>query len=100
MMPDEPTTGSAPPPERFISRRTQIAGAGSGATAMALGGLAALTHGGSIVLHPGEGFFLPQGTVHLRQNAGTEPTVIMVATLFAADQPDLVWTKEQGTPTP
>ena len=24
----------------------------------------------------------------------------MVATLFAADQPDLVWTKEQGTPTP
>ena len=24
----------------------------------------------------------------------------MVATLFAADQPDLVWTNEQGTPTP
>jgi quercetin dioxygenase-like cupin family protein len=52
------------------------------------------------VLHPGEGFFFPQGTVHLLHNAGTEPTVIMVATLFAADQPDLVWTNEQGTPTP
>lgn len=45
MMPDEPTTSSAPPPERFISRRTLIAGAGAGATAMAVGGLAALTRG-------------------------------------------------------
>jgi len=26
--------------------------------------------------------------------------VIVVATLFAADRPDLVWTNEQGTPTP
>ena len=56
--------------------------------------------GASIVLHAGEGFFFPQGTVHLLHNAGTEPAVIMVATLFAADQPDLVWTNEQGTPTP
>jgi quercetin dioxygenase-like cupin family protein len=60
----------------------------------------AVDPGSSIVLHPGEGFFFPQGTVHLLHNAGTEPTVIMVATLFAADQPDLVWTNEQGTPTP
>ena len=56
--------------------------------------------GVSVVLHPGDGFFFPQGTVHLLHNAGTEPTVIVVATLFAADQPDLVWTNEQGTPTP
>ena len=56
--------------------------------------------GSSIVLHPGEGFFFPQGTVHQLHNAGTEPTVIVVATLFAVDQPDLVWTNEQGTPTP
>ena len=56
--------------------------------------------GSTFVLHPGEGFFFPQGTVHLLHNAGTEPAVIMVATLFAADQPDLVWTNEQGTPTP
>jgi quercetin dioxygenase-like cupin family protein len=56
--------------------------------------------GSSIVLHPGEGFFFPQGTVHQLHNAGTDPAVIMVATLFAADQPDLVWTNEQGTPTP
>jgi quercetin dioxygenase-like cupin family protein len=56
--------------------------------------------GSSIVLHVGEGFFFPQGTVHLLHNAGTEPAVIMVATLFAADQPDLVWTNDQGTPTP
>jgi quercetin dioxygenase-like cupin family protein len=61
---------------------------------------AAVEPGSSIVLHPGEGFFFPQGTVHLLHNAGTEPAVIMVATLFAADQPDLVWTNEQGTPTP
>ncbi len=61
---------------------------------------AAIDPGSSIVLHPGEGFFFPQGTVHLLHNAGTEPAVIVVATLFAADQPDLVWTNEQGTPTP
>lgn len=59
-----------------------------------------LEPGASIVLHVGDGFFFPQGTVHLLHNAGTEPAVIMVATLFAADQPDLVWTDEQGTPTP
>src|SRR3954469_11114 len=47
MMPDEPTTGSAPPPGRLISRRTLTAGAGAGATAMAFGGLAALTRGDS-----------------------------------------------------
>ncbi len=47
MMPDEPTTASAPAPERFISRRTLITGAGAGATVLALGGLASLTHGGS-----------------------------------------------------
>ncbi len=47
MMPDEPTTGSAPTAERFISRRTLIAGAGAGATVMAFGGLAALTRGDS-----------------------------------------------------
>ncbi len=56
--------------------------------------------GASIVLHAGEGFFFPQGTVHQLHNAGTEPAVITVATLFAADQPDLVWTNEQGTPIP
>ena len=56
--------------------------------------------GASIVLHVGDGFFFPQGTVHLLHNAGSEPAVIMVATLFAADQPDLVWTDGQGTPTP
>ena len=61
---------------------------------------AAVEPGSSIVLHPGEGFFFPQGTVHLLHNAGTEPAVIMVATLFATDQPDTVWTNEQGTPTP
>ena len=47
MMPDEPTTASAPTAERFISRRTLIAGAGAGATVMAFGGLAALTRGDS-----------------------------------------------------
>jgi quercetin dioxygenase-like cupin family protein len=61
---------------------------------------AAVEPGASIVLHAGDGFFFPQGTVHLLHNAGTEPAVIMVATLFAADQPDLVWTNELGTPTP
>jgi quercetin dioxygenase-like cupin family protein len=61
---------------------------------------AAVDPGSSIVLHPGEGFFFPQGTVHLLHNAGTEPAVIVVATLFAADQPDTIWTNEQGTPTP
>lgn len=60
---------------------------------------AAIDPGSSIVLSPGEGFFFPQGTVHLLHNAGTEPAVILVATLFAADRPDLVWTNEQGTPT-
>jgi quercetin dioxygenase-like cupin family protein len=60
---------------------------------------AAIDPGASIVLHPREGFFFPHGMVHLLHNAGTEPTVIVVATLFAADQPDLVWTNEQGTPT-
>jgi quercetin dioxygenase-like cupin family protein len=56
--------------------------------------------GTTIVLHSGEGFFFPQGTVHRLLNAGTEPAVIVVATLFAADQPDVVWTNEEGTPTP
>lgn len=56
--------------------------------------------GSPVVLQAGDGFFFPQGTVHLLHNAGTEPAVIMVATLFAADQPDLVWADEQGTPTP
>ena len=56
--------------------------------------------GASIVLHVGDGFFFPQGTVHLLHNAGTEPAVIMVATLFAVDQPDLVWTNDEGTPIP
>lgn len=60
----------------------------------------AIEPGTTIVLHPGEGFFFPQGIVHRLLNTGTEPTVIVVATLFAADQPDLVWTNEQGTPTP
>jgi quercetin dioxygenase-like cupin family protein len=60
----------------------------------------AVEPGASIVLHAGDGFFFPQGTVHLLHNAGTEPAVIMVATLFAADQPDLVWTNERGTPIP
>ncbi len=60
----------------------------------------AIDPGASVVLHPGEGFFFSQGTVHLLHNAGTEPAVIVVATLFAADQADLVWTDEQGTPTP
>jgi quercetin dioxygenase-like cupin family protein len=60
----------------------------------------AVDPGASIVLHVGDGFFFPQGTVHLLHNAGTEPAVIMVATLFSADQPDLVWTNDQGTPTP
>ena len=59
-----------------------------------------LEPGASIVLQAGDGFFFPQGTVHRLHNAGAEPAVIMVATLFAADQPDLVWTDEQGTPTP
>lgn len=61
---------------------------------------APLEPGASTVLHAGEGFFFPQGTAHLLHNAGTEPAVIMVATLFATDQPDMVWTNEQGTPTP
>src|SRR5690242_4279956 len=61
---------------------------------------AAVEPGASVVLHPGEGFFFPHGTVHRLHNAGTEPAVIMVATLFAAGQPDLIWTNEQGTPTP
>ena len=60
----------------------------------------AIDPGVSVVLHPGDSFFFPQGTVHRLHNAGTDPTVIVVATLFAADQPDLVWTNEQGTPTP
>jgi quercetin dioxygenase-like cupin family protein len=59
-----------------------------------------LEPGASIVLQAGEGFFFPQGTVHRLDNAGTEPAVILVATLFAADQPDLVWTDAQGTPIP
>lgn len=59
-----------------------------------------LEPGSSVVLHAGESFFFPQGTVHLLHNPGTKQAVIMVATLFAADQPDLVWTNEQGTPTP
>jgi quercetin dioxygenase-like cupin family protein len=60
---------------------------------------AAVAPGVSVVLHPGEGFFFLQGAVHLLHNAGTEPAVIVVATLFAPDQPDLVWTNEQGTLT-
>jgi outer membrane protein assembly factor BamB len=48
MTPDEPTTVSDPTAERFISRRTLIASAGAGATAMAFGGLAALTRGDSV----------------------------------------------------
>jgi quercetin dioxygenase-like cupin family protein len=59
-----------------------------------------LAAGASIVLQAGDGFFFPQGTVHRLHNAGSEQAVIMVATLFAADQPDLVWTDEQGTPIP
>ena len=61
---------------------------------------AAIDPDSSVVLQPVEGFFFPQGTVHLLHNAGTEPAVIVVTTLFAADRPDLVWTTEQGTPTP
>lgn len=59
-----------------------------------------LEPGASVVLEAGEGFFFPQGTVHRLHNAGTKPAVIVVATLFAADRPDLVWTNEQGTPIP
>ena len=47
MMPDERTSPSASTPERFISRRTLIAGAGAGATMLALGGLSVLTRGDS-----------------------------------------------------
>ena len=61
---------------------------------------AAVEPGASIVLQVGDGFFFPQGTVHLLHNAGSGPAVIMVATLFTADQPDLVWTDELGTPIP
>jgi quercetin dioxygenase-like cupin family protein len=62
--------------------------------------LTVIAAGDPVVLYPGDSFFFPRGTVHLLHNAGTEPAAIMVATLFAADQPDLVWTNEQGTPTP
>jgi quercetin dioxygenase-like cupin family protein len=41
-------------------------------------------------LGPGEWFVYEAGTVHMDRNPGTEPTVVLISGLVAADQPFLI----------
>lgn len=42
---------------------------------------------GEIAIRPGDSFYEAEGVVHFGQNAGTEPVVILVASLFTAGAP-------------
>lgn len=84
MMPDAPTTSGAPMPERSITRRTLIASVGAGATAMALGGLAAITRGDSTVA---QGEATPSTEVAAAPPTGALPTIPPEAVQFANDWP-------------
>src|SRR4051794_13518101 len=98
MMPDEPKTGSAPPPERFISRRTLIAVAGTGATAMAFGGLAALTRGDAARAQD-EATPSPEEVVEAPQSPASpeaSPTVDLPAVPPEAEQFANDWPLAQG----
>ena len=58
-----------------------------------------VTAGTKIVLNAGDSLFEQEGVVHTARNAGTEPVVILAASLLAADQPGLQPSNDQGTPT-
>jgi mannose-6-phosphate isomerase-like protein (cupin superfamily) len=63
---------------------TRAAGPGTPAAAETL------TSGHSTDFHPGDSWVEPQGMVHNAENAGTEPVVILVASLLAANEPPAI----------
>ena len=54
--------------------------------------------GETTILHPNDSIVEAPGVVHFGENLGTEPVVILAATLFASDQPSAIVVNPQGTP--
>lgn len=52
---------------------------------------------GEVAFGPGDAFSEPEGVVHFGRNAGPEPVVILVASLFEADEPSAILI-DLGTP--
>lgn len=55
---------------------------------------------GEITIEPGDAFSEPQGVIHFGRNSGTEPVVILVASLFVADEPPATVVTPEATPAP
>ena len=68
-------------------------GAGMGTPSAA----ASLTPGEEVILNPGDAVFHDQDGWHTGRNAGDEPVVLLIGTLFDPDQPAFIF--EEGTPT-
>ena len=70
---------------------TVVEGGEARITRAASGGTPAATEtlspGETTVFHPGDAWVEQAGMVHFAENAGSEPVVILVASLLAADQP-------------
>ena len=57
-----------------------------------------LTAGQATVLRPNDAIVEAPGVVHYGENLGTEPVVILAATLFVSDQAPAIVVNPQGTP--
>lgn len=64
-----------------ISGEVPITRAGTGEV------IAANAASGEVAIHPGDAFHEAEGVVHFGRNAGTEPVVILVSSLFTIGQP-------------
>lgn len=55
---------------------------------------------GEITIEPGDAFSEPEGVIHFGRNGGPEPVVILVASLFVADEPPAILVTPEATPAP
>lgn len=55
---------------------------------------------GEIAIEPGDSFSEPEGVVHFGRNAGPEPVVILVASLFFIGEPPAIPVTLEATPAP
>lgn len=55
---------------------------------------------GEIAIEPGDSFSEPEGVIHFGRNAGPEPVVILVASLFLTGEPAAIPVTPEATPAP
>ena len=56
--------------------------------------------GTEILLQAGDSLFQDQGVVHTIRVVGDAPASLLLARMFATDQPGITFTNDAGTPTP